>query len=493
MSLGGRARGEVYGERLTARLPSAFVPGAVESEAFPEDGLVNSLVVGAGLRLPVGGGYGGTDAVFGILPGVFFEPYVSRIDFDSSLRLARQHTAGGRAGIDLNQNVGLRAFYWRGADDGFEEWHDLAGYGAELQFGLNSGSGLSPFLLVGGGRIKFDDDFTDLDGTAREREDHLTLGGGMAIGLWDHTRIELGARNLLMTVDEEIGDVTSPNQLVSNWQYSAGISVALGARPVRREAAGLTDSERARLERDLAALRDENERLRRGGDPARAAAAPGDTLPVPRTITVPVPEVGEIILRYGSEYARVGADNDTIVLSQSRIEALVREAVRRELERAGVRPDAAMQPRPDTVSARPAAEGTHLAGRRLNAIMPYTGVQVSPGQMLLGLRGDLGKISEAIPVDIIPDVMFGVFGGSPTLMAGFNARFGWNLGTDQNVFPYVEAGAALSSRKFITVNLGFGAEFDIGSGDSTRRIFVQHRGVNAFQEHQFLAGIRLAR
>jgi len=162
-ALGDRARAEVYGERLTTRLPSPFIPGAIDPEDLPEDGLVNSLVIGAGLRLPVGGGYRATDGTFGILPGIFLEPYVSRIDFDSRLRLARQYTAGGRAGIDLNQNVGLRAFYWRGVDDDFGDWDDLASYGAELQFALNTGPGLSPFLLIGGGRVKFRDEFRDLE------------------------------------------------------------------------------------------------------------------------------------------------------------------------------------------------------------------------------------------------------------------------------------------------------------------------------------------
>jgi hypothetical protein len=494
-ALGDRARAEVFGERVTTRLSSPFIPGAIEPDELPDDGLVNSMVIGAGLRLPVGGGYRATDGAFGILPGVFLEPYVSRIDFDSRLRLVRQYTAGGRAGIDLNQNVGVRAFYWRGVDDDFGEWDDLESYGAELQFSLNSGPGFSPFLLVGGGRVKFKDDFRDLDGMARDREDHLTLGGGMAIGLGDHTRIELGARSLFMTVGEEIGDVTSPSQLIANWQYSAGISVALGARPRQRAAVAPMDPERARVERELAALREENERLRRG-EPARAPVAVGDTLPVPRTITVPVPEVGEIILRYGPEYARAGEGTvllDTVPIPPAQLQAMVSEAVRRELERAGVRPGVVVQPQPVVVPVQPAPDGRFFAGRRLNALMPYAGFQLSPGEFLVGLRADLGVLNETIPVDIIPDVTFGIFGDSPTLMGGLNARFGWNFGLGRNVFPYVEAGAALSSRKFMTVNLGYGAEFDIGSGPSPRRIFLQHRGVNAFREHQFIGGIRLPR
>jgi len=497
-ALGDRARAEIYGERLTTRLPSPFIPGAVDEEDMPEDGLVNSLVLGAGLRLPVGGGYRGVDSGFGILPGFFLEPYVTRIDFDSQLRLERQYTAGARAGIDLNQNVGFRAFYWRGVDDDFGEWDDLEGYGGELQFALNSGPGISPFLLIGGGRVNFKDDFTDLDGMAREREDHVTLGGGLAIGLGDNSRIELGARNMLMTVGEELEDVTSPSQLVSNWQYSAGISIGFGARPRTATAAAPTaaptDPDRERIERELALLREENERLRRGEDAPRTPVVAADTLPPARTITVPVPEVGEIILRYGAEYAR-GPDGalvvDSAAIRDAQVDAIIRDAVREELERAGVQPVAPTPAQPPTV--QPAPEGTFLAGRRLNALQPYSGVQLSPGELLVGMRADLGVINEAIPIDIIPDASFGFLGGSPTLMAGLNARFGWNLGMGRNIFPYVEAGAALSSRRFITVNLGYGAEFDITAGSTPRRIFVQHRGVNAFRDHQFIVGVRLPR
>jgi hypothetical protein len=78
-------------------------------------------------------------------------------------------------------------------------------------------------------------------------------------------------------------------------------------------------------------------------------------------------------------------------------------------------------------------------------------------------------------------------------MVGLNGQFGWNLGFGRNFFPYIEMGAAVSSRKFLTANLAYGAEFDVTLGSSVRRIFVQHRGVNAFRENQFLFGVRLAR
>ncbi len=502
--LGSRASAEVFAERFATRLNESFVPGAVDQADIPEDGITSSLLIGAGVRVPLGGGYQDLQGVSGILPGIFVEPFAARIDFDDELRLDRQHVAGARAGIDFNQNVGLRAFYWRGVDDDYKETVDIEGFGAEAQLALNAGSGISPFLVVGAGRVNFRDEFLDLDGAERDKEDHLTLGGGVAVGLSDRTRIELGARNLLMTVGSELEDVSTPDELVSNWQYSAGISIGFGARPRPRFAASDQDQdqdERERLARELAAVQEENRRLRAGESPAAVpVTSVTDTVTAPRTITIPVPEVGEIILRYGAAYARAGADSVIGAVPSPQIEDAVRDAVRDELDRLGVQPgaQAPAQPQPaaqPTVQVAPAAApGVFLAGRRLGAILPYGGIQVSsPEQLLFGVRGDLGVISGAVPLDVIPDIVFGLGGGSPTLMVGLNTRFGWNVGFGRNLFPYLEAGVAVASRKFLTVNIGYGAEFDLGSGPSPIRAFVHHRGVAAFDEHQFIAGVRLAR
>ncbi len=359
IGLGGSAGLELSAERWATRLEAPLVPGAVAEEDFPEDGIVSSTVLGAGVRIPLGGGSRASEGVGGILPGILLEPYAGRIDFADELRLERQHLAGARGGVDLNQNVGLRAYFWRGVEDDFSDWMEIEGYGAEAQFALNTGSGISPFLVAGVGRIDFKDDYRDLDGEARSKENHLTLGGGAAFWLGNNVRVQLGARNLLMTVGTELEDVTSPDDLVSNWQYSAGMSFSLGARArttaqrtadrerarqeeelerVRTEA----ESERARYDAELRRLAEENRRLRTGEAPAGVArmdpaerlerrermvsrpdtaiAGRTMTIPVPggrmeravttadtgftgRTMTIPVPEVGEIILRYGEAYA----------------------------------------------------------------------------------------------------------------------------------------------------------------------------------------------
>ena len=377
IGLGGSAGLELSAERWVTRLDAPFVPGAVPEEDFPDDGIVNSTVFAAGLRIPFGGGSRETEGVSGILPGILLEPYAGRIDFADELRLERQYLAGAKAGVDLNHNVGLRAYYWKGVEDDFSEWMKLEGYGAEAEFALNTGSGLSPFLVAGVGRIDFKDDYRDLDGEPRTKENHLTLGGGAAFWLGNNVRIQLGARNLLMTVGTELEDVTSPDELVSNWQYTAGLSFSFGARG-RTTAQRATDRDRARFERELERaqseavlereryeaelerLAEENRRLRAGEAMARVEGrvpavrmeqverivALVDTVAPGRIMTIPVPEVGEVILRYGEAYAVRTLPSvegatlaDTLYarlqreLLEARLPEMVREIVREELDR----------------------------------------------------------------------------------------------------------------------------------------------------------------
>jgi multidrug efflux pump subunit AcrA (membrane-fusion protein) len=383
IGLGGSAGLELSAERWATRLEAPLVPGAVSEEDFPDDGIVNSTVFGAGVRIPFGGGSRETEGVSGILPGVFLEPYAGRIDFADELRLERQYLAGARAGVDLNRNVGLRAYYWKGVVDDFTDWMDLVGYGAEAQFALNTGSGLSPFLVAGVGRIDFEDEYRDLDGEPRTKENHLTLGGGASFWLGNNVQLQLGVRNLLMTVGSELEDVTDPDELVSNWHYSAGISFSFGARgrttaqraadrertqlDVELERARLdaelerarldaemeqarrdAELERARFDAEMERLAEENRRLRAGEIPTRMEREiiRGDTVFAGRTMVIPVPEVGEIILRYGEAYAvravlpEEGATlADTLAarvqweLMEARLPEMVRAIVRDEMDR----------------------------------------------------------------------------------------------------------------------------------------------------------------
>lgn len=513
---GGGIGAEITAENWTTRLSSPFVAGAVPSDLFPDDGLVDSWVYGAGIRIPLGGGY---DQDFrGIVPGIAVEPFAVRTRFADEFGLADQDGAGLRAGVDFNQNVGLRAFYWRGVDDDFSEFQDVSGYGAEARFALNTGPGLSPFLIVGAGRIRFTEDFLDLEGSRPDDLEHLTLGGGLAFGLGSFANVEVGARNLLTTVGSDIEDVTDPNDLVSNWQYSVGLALTVGANPrVRdRQVDRIRDDEARRLaetRREVDRLLEENRRLRAGqGVSERPMAL--DTIRGPRTMLIPVPEVGEVILRYGEAYAvQTGGVAGMNAVDVARLEAavaqsiarqagdirtleqrlpnLVRDAVRQELRAMGIQPG--VQPRPGM--AAPVPLETETLRWSLGAMEPYTGLQVHDDlQVLLGLRADL-ESARLGPVQILPEVAFGFGEGGTSLLLGVNGRLSWNLGGSRNYTPYGQLGVALTNQRLLSVNAGYGVQADLGlraDGRNTR-VFVEHQGLQLYRDHRLLVGISLPR
>jgi hypothetical protein len=242
-------------------------------------------------------------------------------------------------------------------------------------------------------------------------------------------------------------------------------------------------------------------------------------------MTIPVPEVGEIIIRFGEAYApgaaaatgagltgeqlaelerriteallsrgafapgdtaRVRAERELI---EARLPEMIRQIVREEMARPGVARPGVVAP-PTT-----AAEGTFLRGRRLEAILPFTGFQVdSPTQLLAGARADLGVLSEAVPLRLLPEVAFGFGEDDPTLRVAMNTAFEWNFGGRYNVTPYGLAGVAISNRRFLTADLGYGVKFDARvNSASPLRVFVEHRGVSWFRDNQFLVGLSLPR
>ncbi|TVP55070.1 MAG: hypothetical protein EA351_11900 [Gemmatimonadales bacterium] len=528
-----RIAAEIFARSQAVRLPAPFIPGAVEPEDFPEDGVVSSLVLGSGLRIPVGAVSATTGPRPGILPGLFVEPFAGRLDFHGDFGLDRQELAGVRAGIDLNRNVGLRAWGWRGVDSDFSETQPIEGLGGEMQFNLGTGSGVVPFLVAGGGQLRFRDGFEDLEGMERANLNHLVLGGGVGIGMGDRLRLEVGARNLLMTIESELEDVTEPDDLRSNWLYSAGLSLSMGGRPgVRAGAPGVARAEpdeprparpapisevaeqvlreRAETTED-AELRAE---LIREIELAREARLGSDTLEGRRTMTIPVPEVGEIILRFGAEYAVRAPDRvegvdpaDLAALERRILEALsregadarlpelVRQIVREELRLMGVRPG---EPIPMRVLEDPTLDpGRIPSTRRLEALEPYSGFQVSaPTQMLFALRTNLGEVSDLVPVELVPEIAFGVGERDPSLLLGMNARFGYEVGGTRVFEPYLLGGIAITNRRFISLNAGYGVRFNLreeGAAGYSPRLFAEHQGVGFYDDHRFLFGVLLPR
>jgi len=511
--LGGRIGAELTAENWTTRLTEPFVAGAVPAGSLADDGLVDSWVYGAGIRIPLGADFD-DNQTRGLVPGIAVEPFAVRTDYADELDLGRQYGAGARAGVDFNQNVGLRAFYWRGVDDDFSEFQDVEGYGAEARFALNTGPGISPFLVAGAGRIRFTDEFLDVEGNRPGDLDHLILGGGFAFALGSFARVELGARNLLMTPGSDLEDVTDPDDLVSTWQYSAGLALTVGASATSREQ--WVDRERIR-EEERRRIREE-ERIRVEEVTARDRAQDRDrrdaTTPSrgDRTMVVPVPEVGEVILRYGEAYsvqardaaggmsavdmvrleeavaaslARMGMDMESL---EARLPQIVRQVVREELQAMGVRPGAVAP----GVTVLTVDDGFQW---RAQTMEPYVGLQLHDRtQFLLGVRASMGTLN-ALPVEVIPELAFGFGEGDTSLLLGLNTRYSFDLGRERRYAPYLQIGAALTNQRLLSINPAYGLKFDVASDNRGNpiRIFIEHQGLQMYRDHRILAGIVLDR
>ncbi|HEX7123893.1 MAG TPA: hypothetical protein VF178_16060 [Gemmatimonadaceae bacterium] len=352
-------QGEVFAEQLAFRLD----PGRLFQGGTPAAGrapLHRNVAYGAAVMIPLsdvdpdvpGMGLRGTTAPI--------EPFIGRLNYSGD-RLPDQDLFGVRAGIDFTRLVGVRGFYWRGAGDNFSETDPISGYGAELQFNLNTGPGISPFLIVGGGQLDYGSGFS-VPGGAPDDQTTLILGGGLTFRLWERIGLNVALRDYVLSFDEPLDATGDPDELTHNTVVSAGLGVSIGGNVVSREetrrAAERPHVEIERLRAQIDSLQRETalaERQRVEADtladtlavdtaaaPADTAAAPTDTVSEvrrllqsgmaerTRLVVAPAPTQGEVIFRYG--YPPTAAQRDTTAAAEDRITLDdIRNVVRAEL------------------------------------------------------------------------------------------------------------------------------------------------------------------
>ena len=239
--------------------------------------------------------------------------FVGRFDLDGA---GRTDLFGGRAGVGYGELLQLTGFYWRGFDRSADSVTADRAWGGELQFNLNSGFGVTPFLTGGIARVR-----------TGELEDQTAAlaGAGLTLPLW-RVLLHVAVRDYMFGITGLEND-DSPDDVTHNWLYSAGVKFALGQRrrdtgPVavaprddralqeaRAELTELRDSVRLAGRDSVWRIGRDSVRLA-GGEPdardtrARSLADDGAT---PRNyqsaerIEIPLPTEGSITLRYGPE------------------------------------------------------------------------------------------------------------------------------------------------------------------------------------------------
>lgn len=329
--------------------------------------LDEETAVDAALREQFGGG--------GLLANtrLFVNPIYGRIEFNDALGFPKdQNVFGLHAGVDLGPFVGLRGFYWRGTggesivDDVAGDLDNIQMYGSELQLRLNLdlGRGFVPYARVGGGYLDVKSDYADdLPEGAPVPDDRFfgVTGAGLEVPVSRSLKLSGGVRGLIMS-NPNVVQAGDPGDLYGSAMYSAGIEFRLGGgrdRPdpepeplpgpspvgAAREAPaadtgeaggvrGVDPTELTPVERRLLARVDSLERVLRGNTAGTVDAGPPRSNVSDRSMTVPVPEEGEIYVRFGgAQESRPARADTTTRTGRAADRPLTDEQLRQRVER----------------------------------------------------------------------------------------------------------------------------------------------------------------
>lgn len=208
---------------------------------FSNERLMNWSVMGS-LQFYLGGRKPGTlsplDQAYlnkfkGGFKGLQFvlEPSANRLTFDDNSLFRDTWMLGGYAGIDFNEYVGLRAFYFQATEDDelSTSFDKLSMYGLEFRANLNDGNGVVPYLILGGGYLNPDSNYLGKDSLFVSGTEFASAGLGLTIPLGSNVSITGGAR-ALVTSGTDITDINEPKDLQSHLMYNVGVKFNLGKK-----------------------------------------------------------------------------------------------------------------------------------------------------------------------------------------------------------------------------------------------------------------------
>lgn len=159
------------------------------------------------------------------------EPGGAYISFDGDTNLRNTYLLGGAAGVDFNDYVGLRGFYYRSTQNEkiSTDFDDLAIYGFDFIAKLNVARGVVPYISVGGGYMNVYSSYEGEMNLLPTNSSYFAKGGvGLSIPVSSNFEI-FGAANLLLTTDkEDPADLESTEDLKRHTMFNAGLKFSLG-------------------------------------------------------------------------------------------------------------------------------------------------------------------------------------------------------------------------------------------------------------------------
>lgn len=159
------------------------------------------------------------------------EPGLANIQFDSDSNFRDTRMLGGYLGLDFNDYIGLRGFYYQSTKDNqiSTDFDELSMYGLEFRARLNDGNGVVPYLALGGGYINPTNNYTGKDGLPVNGSYFASGGLGLNIPLGKGF-LAYGGIRALLTSDTNEADLQTPSQIQTHTMYNFGFKIALGKK-----------------------------------------------------------------------------------------------------------------------------------------------------------------------------------------------------------------------------------------------------------------------
>lgn len=159
------------------------------------------------------------------------EPSLNYLAFDDNSQFRDTYLLGGYAGIDFNEYVGLRGFYFQATQNEAisTDFDELAMYGLEFRARLNDGNGVTPYLVLGGGYMNAYDSYLGKDNVAVDGSEFASGGLGLNIPLGRNLLITGGVR-AIVTSGQNIEDLAAPSDIQTHIMYNAGLKFVLGRK-----------------------------------------------------------------------------------------------------------------------------------------------------------------------------------------------------------------------------------------------------------------------
>lgn len=166
---------------------------------------------------------------------LILEPSVAYINFDNKTNLADTYFLGGKVGVDLNQYVGLRGYYYQSTQDEkiSTDWEDMAMYGGDFIAKLNVSRGLVPYITIGGGYLNVYDSYIGKDTISGGNSGYFAKGGlGLNVPIGRNVEI-FGDANLMYTSErssDDLENTINPDELRQHTMFNVGVRFQLGKR-----------------------------------------------------------------------------------------------------------------------------------------------------------------------------------------------------------------------------------------------------------------------